>query len=295
MFQYEYDRLNALLAGVIRQHVTPESFSWLTSKSDKNISVTQFNTAFVMLPRKTGKALIELPPAMEKDIETAGAGLIIRGWSVDRLARVWLLMQLPAQDKDAYFRTIENLFLAAEVHEMVALYSALPVLAWPEIWKARCAEGVRNNIGDVLEAIMCNNPYPARHLDEPAWNQLVLKAFFTDKPINKIIGFDTRANEKLASTLSDYAHERWAAQRPVNPQLWRVVGKFLDAELFEDIRRVAASSHPLEQEAASLACFDSNYPPAKQLLNERIISDIRSGKISWNKLAEKTKDYVLQS
>lgn len=295
MFQYEYDRLNALLAGVIRQHVSPESFTWLTSKSEGNISGTRFNTAFVVLPRKTGKSVIGLSEAMEKDIEAAGGGLIVKDWSIDRLARVWLLLQLPADDREAYFRTIENLFLAAEVQELVALYSALPVLAWPEMWKARCAEGIRNNIGDVLEAIMCNNPYPARHLDEPAWNQLVLKAFFTDKPIQKIIGFDERANEKLAATLSDYAHERWAAHRTINPQLWRVVGKFINADLFEDVRRLAASAHPLDQEAAQLACFDSNYPPAKQLLNDQTISGIRSGQISWNKLAEKTKDYVLQS
>ncbi len=295
MYQYEYDRLNVLLAGVIRQHVKPESFNWLKSKFEDNISGVQFNTAFVVLPRKTGKTVVELPETMQKDIETAGGGLIVNNWSIDRLGRVWLLMQLSAENKETYFRTIETLFLAAEVQELVALYSALPVLAWPELWKPRCAEGIRNNIGDVLEAIMCNNPYPAKHLDEPAWNQLVLKAFFTDKPIDKIIGFDARANEKLAATLSDYAHERWAANRPVNPQLWRVFGKFMNAALFEDIRKVAASPNPLEQEAANLACFDSNYPPAKQILNDQLFSEIRSGKISWNKLAEKTKDYVLQS
>lgn len=295
MFQYDYDRLNALLAGVIRQHVSADSYGWLVSKSEENISGAQFNTAFVIVPRKTGKSIVELPEAMENDIQSVGNGLMVRHWSIDRLARVWLLMQLPTKDKETYFRTIENLFLAAEMQELVALYSALPVLGWPEIWEARCAEGIRSNIGDVLEAVMCNNPYPARYLKEPAWNQLVLKAFFTEKPIEQIIGFDERANQNLADTLSDFAHERWAAGRQVPLLLWRGVGKFLNPTLFEDIRRLAASPNPLEQEAANLACFDSNYPPAKQLLNEKTIADIRSGKITWNILAEKTKDYVLQS
>ncbi len=40
---------------------------------------------------------------------------------------------------------------------------------------------------------------------KPAWNQLVLKAFFTEKPIQQIIGLDERANEKLASTAYDFA------------------------------------------------------------------------------------------
>lgn len=88
-----------------------------------------------------------------------------------------MLLQLDATDKAKYFKTIENLFLAAEIQELVALYSSLPLLAWPELWKMRCAEGVRSNIGLVLEAIMYNNPYPFNYLDEKAWNQLILKAF----------------------------------------------------------------------------------------------------------------------
>ena len=89
------------------------------------------------------------------------------------------------------------------MNELVALYSALPVLAYPEIWKMRCAEGIRSNIGHVLESIMYNNPYPMQYLDEKAWNQLILKAFFTDKDINLIPGIDKRANAELARTRSD--------------------------------------------------------------------------------------------
>src|SRR5699024_3254500 len=116
-------------------------------------------------------------------------------------------------DKDTYFRIIENLFLAAEMSELVALYSSLPLLAYPELWTKRCAEGIRSNIGSVLESIMYQNPYPAENLNQAAWNQLVLKAFFTDKAVNNIYGLEERANSELASILSDYAHERWAAHR----------------------------------------------------------------------------------
>ena len=78
---------------------------------------------------------------------------------------------------------------------------------------------------------MCNNPYPAENLNEAAWNQMVLKAFFTEKPIDQIIGLDERANERLARTLSDYAHERWAAHRSVNPLLWRCVAPFINEQM----------------------------------------------------------------
>ena len=191
--------------------------------------------------------------------------LVLKDWTVDRLARVWLLMNVDASDREKYFRNIESLFMAAEVNELVALYSALPLLAYQEKWTARCSEGIRNNIGDVLKVIMCNNPYPSENLNEAAWNQMVLKAFFTDKPVEEIIGLDERANERLAKTLSDYAHERWAAHRNVNPLLWRCVGPFINEQIFKDIQKLYASDNELERDAALLAIHSSNYGPAKKM------------------------------
>jgi hypothetical protein len=141
---------------------------------------------------------------------------------------------------------------------------------------------------------MCNNPYPSENLDDAAWNQMVLKAFFTEKPIEQIIGLDERANEKLALTLSDYAHERWAAHRSVNPQLWRCVGPFIDDRFLLDIQKIIQSQNPLEREAAALACFHSRNTKAKQLIPDDLLNQIQSGDLTWKNLAEKTYDNVLQ-
>ena len=133
---------------------------------------------------------------------------------------------------------------------------------------------------------MYDNPYPAKYLPEPAWNQLVLKAFFTEKDINRIGGVDERANPELANILSDYAHERWAAHRPVHPQLWRFVGKFMNEIFFNDIKKVLSSENKTEQSAAALAAHDASYPPAKNILNENRELDeaIKSGRLTWNSL-----------
>jgi hypothetical protein len=172
--------------------------------------------------------------------------------------------------------------------EQVALYSALPVLAFPELWRGRCAEGIRSNIADVLKAIMCNNPYPSENLDEPAWNQLVMKAIFTEKPIEQIISLDERANQNLANILSDYAHERWAAHRAVHPLLWRCVGTFVNERIFPDIKRIAYSEHETEREAAVLACKQSTYPPAQELIeNNTILQTIAKSGMTWTDLAKK--------
>jgi hypothetical protein len=288
MIQVQREKLSSALAGIIRQHVSEDVWQWMHEKASSSLPV-HFNTAFVVMPRKTGKQVIHVTEEQEAQIEEGRPGFKVQSWTTDRLARVWLLLQLDEADKETYFRTIENLFLAAEMHELVALYSALPVLAYPEVWASRCAEGIRSNIGIVLEAIMCNNPYPSENLGEAAWNQLVLKAFFTEKPIHQIIGLDTRANPELANILSDYAHERWAAHRPVNPQLWRCVGQYIDDNIFPDIKRIAASENTIEREAAALACRDSNYLPAKELLdqNSDLKAAIEAGELTWISLAEK--------
>jgi hypothetical protein len=217
--------IERVLAEIIKQNSGEDQWNWIREKSS---SPTQLNVAFAAIPRKMGKKVIEITPTQERQIKTLCPGFSVHAWTIDRLCRVWLLTQLNSDDKDNYRRIIEGLFTAAEMNELVALYSALPLLAHPEIWKFRCTEGIRSNIGSVLEAIMYENPYPSKYLDEPAWNQMVLKAFFTEKNVERITGLEERANERLASMLIDYAHERQAAHRTVNPQLWRLTGKAID-------------------------------------------------------------------
>ncbi|HEY3402927.1 MAG TPA: EboA domain-containing protein [Ohtaekwangia sp.] len=284
MFLFDQEALKSVLESVIQKNTSQEIWNWINQSSSTN--TTSWNTAFASMPRKTGKKIIELTADQHNQILSIRKGLRITSWSIDRLCRVYLLLSLNAADKLVYIQRIENLFPSAEMNELVALYSALPVLAYPEAWKKRCAEGIRSNIGTVLESIICSNPYPSESLDEAAWNQLVLKAFFTEKPIERIIRLNERANQTLADTLSDYAHERWAAGRPVHPQLWRCVSRFINENIFPDIKRIALSVNTAERKAAAWSCAESNYPPAKELLgnSKELKSYVQEG-INWNTLS----------
>ncbi|MHA4810897.1 EboA domain-containing protein [Flavitalea flava] len=289
MFPYQIEPLKTLLSELIRSSLTAETGEWLTGRSTPTnlTDAKSFNQTFAILPRKTGKSIIQVTNIQANEIQRLRPGFSINGWTTDRLCRVWLLLQIDPSDKEIYSGRINQLFRNAEMNEQVALYSALPLLAYPENWSKLCAEGIRSNIGDVLEAILCDNPYPSEQLNEPAWNQLVLKAFFTEKPIDRIIGLDQRTNRELAGILSDYAHERWAAHRLVHPQLWRCVGKFIDERIFPDIKKIALSENPVEREAAALACADSDYAPAKELLesNKELKTRIVNGYLSWRSIA----------
>ena len=265
MFGYDATKMKGLIWEVIVKNTSAETQEWLQKLGNIQNGTANFNTAFILAPRKTGKAIIHFSKAEKEELSAIRSGFSVDGWAIDRLCRVWLLLQLDATDKDKYFRTIENLFLAAEMNELVALYSALPLLAYPEIWVKRCAEGIRSNIAGVLEAIMLHNAYPAENLEQAAWNQLVLKAFFTEKPVQLITGLDVRANKELAYTLVDYAKERWAAGRKVNPMLWRLVGKFIDERIFNDILIGLTHDDAAEKNAIALAANESSHQPAKDL------------------------------
>ena len=226
---------------ILQRELQPDVWEWLNTVAGrlatKEGKAVLFN-AFTAMPRRTGKRPVVFTVDDMQELSRPDSAFAFKNYTIDRLARVWLLLSFPDEDRTLYVNAISELFRSAEMNEQVALFGALNMLSYPEEWIKQCTEGIRSNIGLVLEAIMCDNPYPSANLTESAWNQLVLKAFFTEKPVNRIIGLDERANRTLAFILSDYAHERWAAGRKVDPLLWRLTAKFIDDRLFEDLKKV---------------------------------------------------------
>ena len=282
MFDYDAERLRAVILQLTRSNISDEARLWFNDKLSLT-EISAINTSFSLIPRKTGKAVIAVSPSDEELIMQIKSGFSVHGWTADMLCRLCLIMHLDPSDKDKYFKTIENLFLSAEMTELVALYSSLPLLAYPNLWVLRCAEGIRSNIGSVLEAIMYHNPYPAEHLEEKAWNQMILKAFFTGKDVNQIYHLDERSNLELVMTLSDYAHERWAAERRVNPLLWRLTVNFVNDRILNDLKKVLAEGDLAERQAAALAVSGSSSESAKKLLNgyKDLSSAIERGELNW--------------
>lgn len=290
MDEQNYTSVRKLLTFIIERNVSPETYTWLLDKAAQSAHKDnnyQFNLTFTSIPRKTGKKEVVAEDADLKNINILIPGFTIQHWTIDKVSRVWLLMNLETADKDHYIARIENLFPQAEMNELVALYSALPVMSYPEAWILRCAEGIRSNIGTVLEAIMYYNPYPAAYLNETAWNQVVMKAFFTDKNVNNIIGLDERTNQNLANILFDYVEERWAANRTVNPQIWRLTGKYMDESHFYMMEKLFANE--TDQQAAALTCANSSFEKAVLLLDQypQFKRAIEQKTLTWEIIANK--------
>lgn len=106
--------------------------------------------------------------------------------------------------------------------ERRAVLRALSLLPDPASFVPLAIAACRTSVQTVFEAIACENPFPATYLPEAAFNQMVLKAFFTGTPVDRIIGLDERRNADLDRMARDYAAERQAAGRPLPVDFDRV-------------------------------------------------------------------------
>ena len=177
-------------------------------------------------PRRLGKADLDLTPEDLAAAEAACPGWNPSGWSVDGAARVAALLAFRGQRPFADI--FKDLRRTSDVAEMIAMYRGLPLYPEPEKLFFEVGEGLRSNLKPVFEAIAHNNPFPRDHFDDHRWNHMILKALFVGSELAPITGLDERANPELARILIDFANERWAASRPVTPELWRPVRPFAD-------------------------------------------------------------------
>lgn len=243
---------------------------------------------FGLIPRKLGKDDLKLTSDDLAHAATLRERWQPVNWTVDQAARTVLLLTFPSRELERYVETLDKLFAAGEVGELVALYQALPLLPHVEAHLLRAAEGIRTNIKGVFCAVAHNNPYPAEQLDDGRWNQMVLKSLFVGVPLYPIVGLDERGNLTLMRMLTDYAHERWAAGRKVPPELWRLVGPFADKNALLDLERTCDKGDPLEQQAAALAVSQCPHKDAAEILRKfsGLEQQVKQGQLDWNEIGK---------
>jgi hypothetical protein len=254
------------LRGWLRRQLDGAQDAWLEEQLanlEEDASDGSLAIALGMAPRKLGKADLALGGDDYAAADRAVPGWDPHGWSVVDAARSLFLLSMPATGFSARFR---SLCRTADVAELVSLYRGLPLYPDPASLEPQVGEGLRSNMRSVFEAIAHRNPYPREHFDEHRWNHMVLKALFIGSPLEPIQGIDARANPELARILRDFAHERWAAGRPVPAELWRCVGPFAKGEALDDLSRVLRSNDDAERRAAAAALAASPDPRARQLL-----------------------------
>ena len=278
------------IATLLYKQLSDDKFSWLEKKQielDHKFSEKNFYLTFSLVSRFIGKKALKIEQRDYKDAAALRAGFFPVNLTTDQAARILLILNIPNDDISRYNIILDNLFATAEINELVALYSALPLLPHPKELIPRCTEGIRTNMTVVFDAVALHNPYPADFIDENAWNQMVLKAVFMERPLDKIVGLDVRANSILATMLLDFAHERRAANRYVTPELWRPVGPFIDNDIIDDIELLFVKGTQLDREAAALVCYQSSFDKAEVLLLEypELKSAVDKKQINWHSIS----------
>ena len=279
------DAARQLLRAWLQRQLDAPRGAWLDEQlatlqrdpADANLDI-----ALGMIPRRLGKAALALT-----DADLAAAAKAVpdwdpRGWDVADAARILVLAGLPARPRPFADR-FRALCSAADVAELVTLYRGLPLYPEPAALEEQVGEGLRSNMRVVFEAIAHRNPYPKAHFDDHRWNHMVLKALFIGSPLAPIQGLDERANPQLARIMCDFAHERWAAGRPVPFEIWRCVGPFAEGAALEDLARVLASGEMREQRAAALALAASPDRRAARMLRDvpALAGEISGKRLTW--------------
>ena len=288
------DTPSSLLHAWLKRQLSEDGVTWLEERLDAvrtdNADRT-LHIALGMAPRKLGKADLALGPDDLAAANAARNGWDPRGWSVDQAARILLLLTAGTGD-DGFPERFSKLCRTADVAEAIALYRGLPLYEHQATLEDQAAEGLRGNIRFVFEAVAHNNPFPRERFDQNRWNQMVLKALFIDSTLAPMQGLDERANAELATILSDYAHERWAAGRPVTPELWRCLGPFAEGRLLDDLKKLAADGTEREKVAAALALSASPASSAKEILATipAAAAQVASGEATWDMILADTAE-----
>jgi len=291
--------IQALISDWLQQRLSSQQWTWLQeqlgaiaqSNSDKELYVT-----LGMAPRKLGKSDLHLSHEEIEKADALSSGWNPSDWSVDGTARVLTLLNL-AEINPEYFKSmLQSLCATADASEAIVYYRAMDLFPDSSTYEDLIGEGLRTNMRAVFEAIAHNNPYPRKHFNDHRWNHMILKALFIDSKLYPINGIDERANADLAELLCNYAHERWAAHRPVTPELWRCVGRFATPDMLNDLKRASQSSNTNEHLGAMLAISQCPLPEAATLLATypETAKTIANGELSWDSLTLKLNATELQ-
>jgi hypothetical protein len=147
------------------------------------------------------------------------------GWAVDEAARALLLTALPAD----HAVLADSLYSHGDAAEKRAVLRALPLLPIGAECVPLLHDAIRTNDTRLIAAAL--GPY-ARHLEQPAWRQAVLKCVFTGVPLAVVDDLDARADAELAAMLAALAAERYAA------------GRTMPADATDLLDRLGAGSQP---------------------------------------------------
>lgn len=186
----------AALAALVAPRVEPPAAEWLESALASLVDPLdgrRFRAEWARAGRRVGSRAIE-PSLAEVDRLRAEGLWPIAGWGLDELARAALLCRaLAVSPSDTHLALLRSLYLRGTIRERQALLRALARLPDPGRFVELAAEATQTHVVSVFEALALDNPYPARWLPRPLFDQMVRKALALRLPRERVLGLAERA------------------------------------------------------------------------------------------------------
>ncbi|MFZ6765674.1 EboA domain-containing protein [Undibacterium sp. Di26W] len=285
----------AQLDAWIASRSTPESLLWFRQQCQQISTAKQERDvyrAMGMAARKMGKADLNLDSDELAAANQLRPGFDPSGWSLDIATRVAFLLVSYAGDEAQFANQLDRIADSAEINELIALYCGFPLYPAAMAVEHRAREAIRSSMRPIFEAMAHRNPYPMEAFDEAAWNQMVVKCFFLDSPLWPLQGLEQRNNPALAVILLDLVHERWAAGRPISPELWRCVTPYAAYAAYaniagkSDVLRVLERGRDIERLAIAKSLPEHDNSLRVICEQQQLIT--RAAHISWQQLLDET-------
>ncbi len=286
IYNIEVMRKSEAIYEVLGDNADKEALDWLKERTDRleiSKSARDLFMTYSLLASKFDKKLVvnytDTTNKTSSYFKSHGADVL-------QMSRIYLLSKVLEVNPEFYTQEVAKIIEVADTTELETFLRYLTILPQSESFKYSAVEALRTNISIIFDAITLNNPYPALYFNDQQWNQMYLKAAFMERDLGMIESVDERANADLTRIISDYAHERWAASRTIDPMFWRPVSKFMDDTLLSDMKRLLTSEDPIENKAGALCCYFSEDDSALALLEKykELKKQIASNKITWNTL-----------
>ncbi|CAM4260638.1 EboA domain-containing protein [Zobellia nedashkovskayae] len=284
----ELTKLDQELQSLLNRNLDAATDSWLQSKLEQIVGSSSTKDLYMTYSLLASKIDSDAVLNLSSDTDEVTQYLRTQNATTLQIARIYLLIKVLKADSDFFVPKVANLIQVADTGELETFLKYLVLLPDAENYKQTAVEALRTNIATIFEAISMQNPYPAKYFNDQQWNQMFLKAAFMQLDLSTILSIDERANKDLTRIISDYAHERWAASREIEPLFWRPVAAFLDENLLKDIERLFASENPIENKVAALCCYTSEKPMAKELLakHPELKAQVANENITWKNIKD---------
>lgn len=259
---------------------------WIQEKLDKIIESASAKELYLVYSLLANKVDSQKTIIFDTENKVLNDYLEVQNANALQIARIYLLAKV-LEENSMYFQPkVANLIQIADTGELETFLKFLVLLPDAGKYSQVAVEALRTNIATIFHAISLKNPYPSMYFNDQQWNQMYLKAAFMQLDLVDILDVDERANKDLARIISDYAHERWAASRDIDPLFWKPVSNFLKGNLLKDMAHLLESDNNIENKAAGLCCFYSGTSEAKELMKKypELQKEIIDKKITWHNL-----------